>query len=132
MQQGDPFGPVPFSLVMHFLASELVSTFNVWYLDGTPGGSPQSVLADFTTILEQSSSLGLSLNLSKCEAYIAGASSNPFVDELQSIAPGVYLLDSLEVSLLGSPITLDALPSILDPSLAVFRHLFDVWRLYFS
>ena len=94
------------------MASELVSTFNVWYLDdGILGGSPQSVLADFTTILEQSSSLGLSLNLSKCEAYIAGASSTHFVDELQSVAPGIHLLDSSEVTLLGSPITFDALPS---------------------
>ena len=52
-----------------------------------------------------------SLNLSKCEAYIAGASSTPFVDELQSVAPGVRLLDSSEVTLLGFSITLDALPS---------------------
>jgi len=49
----DPLGPVLFSLAIHSLASELVSTFNVWYLDdGTLGGSPRSVLADFATILE--------------------------------------------------------------------------------
>ena len=124
MQQGDPLGPVLFSLAIHSLASELVSTFNVWYLDdGTLGGSPQSVLADFTTILEQSSSLGLSLNLSKCEAYIAGASSTPFIDELQSVAPGVRLLDSSEVTLLGSPITLDALPSSFESKLGCIQTL---------
>jgi len=83
VQQGDPLGPVLFSLAIHSLASELMSAFNVWYLDnGTLGGSPQSVLADFTTILGRSSSLGLSLNLSKCELYMASASSSHFVNEL--------------------------------------------------
>ena len=33
--------------------------------------------------------MGLSLNLSKCEAYVAGASSTPFVDELQSDGSGL-------------------------------------------
>ena len=38
VQQSDPLGPVLFSLAIHSLASELVSTFNVWYLDdGTLG-----------------------------------------------------------------------------------------------
>ena len=124
VQQGDPLGPVLFSLAIHSLASELVSTFNVWYLDdGTLGGSPQSILADFTTILEQSSSLGLSLNLSKCELYIAGASSSHFVDELKLVAPGVRLPDSSEVTLLGSPITFDALPSSFESKLSGIQTL---------
>ena len=130
VQQGDPLGPVLFSLAIHSLASELVPTFNVWYLDdGTLGGSPQSVLADFTTILEQSSSLELSLNLSKCEACIAGASYTTFVDELQSVAHGVRLLDSLEVTLLGSPILLMHYLQVLSPSLDVSRLLLHIWRL---
>jgi len=88
VQQGDPLGPVLFSLAIHSLASELVSTFNVWYHDdGTLGGSPRSVLADFTTMLEQSSSLGLSLNLSKCQLYVTGASSGHLFDKFQSDAP---------------------------------------------
>ena len=131
VQQDDPLGPVLFSLAIHSLASELVSTVNVWYLDdGTLGSSPQSVLADFTTILEQSSFLGLSSNLSKCEAYIAGASSTPFVDKLQSVSAGVRLLDSSEVTLLGSLLLLMHYLQDLNPSLDVFRLLFHVWRLY--
>ena len=94
MQQGDPLGPVLFSLAIHFLISELVSIFNVWYLDdGTRGGTPQTVLADFTAIQQQSSFLGLSLNFSKCEAYVAaGTSSSTFVSELQSVTPGICFL----------------------------------------
>ena len=91
----------------------------MWYLDdGTLGGSPQSVLADFITILRQSSSFGLSLDLSKCELYMASASSSHFVDELRSVAPGVCLLDSSEVTLLGPPITLDALPLSFESKLS--------------
>ena len=130
MQQGDPLGPVLFSVAIHSLASELVSAFNVWYLDdGTLGGSPQSILTDFTTILGRSSSSGLSLNLSKYELYMASASSSHFVNELQSVAPGVCLLNSSEVTLLGSPITLDALPSSLSPRSALFRSLHHVLKL---
>jgi len=59
VQQGDPLGPVLFSLAIHSLVKELLSTFNVWYLDdGTLGGSLQIVMADFNTILHQSSFLG--------------------------------------------------------------------------
>ena len=115
---------INFSLAIHSLASELVSAFNVWYLDdGTLGGSPQSVLADFTTIIGRSSSLGLSLNLSKCELYMASASSSHFVNELQSVAPGVRLLDSLKVTLLGFPFTLDALPSSFESKLCTIQIL---------
>jgi len=100
VQQDDSLGPVLFNLATHHLISMLVSTFNVWYLDDdTLVGSPQSVLADFISILNQSSSLGLSFNLSKCELYVAGASSNHFVDEVWSVAPGVQLLNSSEVTL---------------------------------
>ena len=98
----------------------------MWYLDdGTLGGSPQFVLADFTTILEQLSSLGLSLNLFKCELNMASASYSHFVDELQSVAPGVRLLaiDSSEVTLLGSPITLDALPLSFESKLSSIQIL---------
>jgi len=92
MQQGDPLGPVLFSLAIHSLVKELVSTFNVWYLDdGTLGGSLQIVLADFNTILHQSSFLGLFLSISKCGVYLEGALSGPFLGKLQSVAPGISL-----------------------------------------
>jgi len=123
-----------FNLVsIHSLASELVSTFNVWYLDdGNLGGPPRSDLADFLTILEQSSSLGLSLNLSKCELYVTGASSGHLVDKFQSVAPGVRLLDSSEVTLLGSLITLDALPSSFESKLSSIQTLTSCLETLFA
>ena len=72
------------------------------------------------------------MNLSKCEAYIAGASSTPFIDELQSVAPGVRLLDSSEVTLLGSPITLDALPSSFESKLGCIQTLSSCLETLFA
>ena len=122
-----------FSLTIHPLISKLVSAFNVWYLDDdTLGGSPQSVLADFTSILNQSSSLGLSLNLSKCKVYITSASSSHFVNEVWSVAPGVRLLDSSEVTLLGSPITLEALTSSFESKLSCIQTLMSRLKTLFA
>ena len=42
---------------------------------------------------------------------------------MQSVAPGVRLLDSSEVTLLGSPITLDALPSSFESKLSTIQIL---------
>ena len=53
--------------------------------------------------------------------FIIGASSTPFVDELQSIAPGFHLLDSSDVTLLGSPIILDALSSSFESKLGCIQ-----------
>ena len=132
VQQGDPLGPVLFSLAIHSLIKELVSTFNVWYLDGTLGGSLQTVLADFTTILHQSPSLGLSLNISKCDVYISGALPSPLLGELQSVAPGVRRLDFSEVTLFGSPITLDALPSSFESKLSSIQTLMLRLETFFA
>jgi len=63
------------------------------------------------------------LNLSKCELYIAGASSGHFVDKFQSVAPGDRLLDSSEVTLLGSPIMLDVLPLSFESKLSSIQIL---------
>ena len=63
------------------------------------------------------------MSLSKCELYMTSASSSHFVNELQSVALGVGLLDSSEVILLGSPITLDVLPSSFESKLSTIQIL---------
>ena len=110
VQQDDSLGPVLFNLATHHLISILVSTFNVRYLDDdTLVGSPQSVLADFISILNQSSSLGLSFNLSKCELYVAGG----VVSGSRCSAPGL-----IRGNFVGFPYYFR---STLSPNLAVFR-----------
>lgn len=53
-QQGDPLGPLSFSLTIHPIVECLLSELNLWYLDdGTLGGDPETFLADFKTIIEK-------------------------------------------------------------------------------
>ena len=52
VQQGDPLGPLCFSLAIQGLVSELASELNVWYLDdGALAGRPDQVRTDFETII---------------------------------------------------------------------------------
>ena len=77
VQQGDPLGPMLFCLVVDQLAKSLESPLNLWYLDdATLGGSPESVLEDFVTVMEKADELGLELNASKCELLIFGGSED--------------------------------------------------------
>ena len=53
VQQGDPLGPLLFSLAINDAISCCKSEFNMWYLDdGTLGGNVDVVLADFDKIME--------------------------------------------------------------------------------
>ena len=66
-----------FCRVVDELAKSLESPLNLWYLDdATLGGSPDSVLDDFTTVMEKADELGLELNISKCELLIFGGSED--------------------------------------------------------
>ena len=47
VQQGDPLGPLLFSLAIHDIAASMNSNFNVWYLDdATIAGDARSVCDD--------------------------------------------------------------------------------------
>ena len=73
IQQGDPLGPLCFSLCLQSLISRLASEFNAWYLDdGTLAGDPEIVKSDFETIISLQDSLGLKVNFRKCEISILG------------------------------------------------------------
>ena len=77
VQQGDPLGPLLFSLVLHKLVhsialdsecSELL--FNMWYLDdGTLAGLKVAVNHAIHLIQQLGPSLGLGINMAKCELF---------------------------------------------------------------
>ena len=108
IQQGDPLGPLCFSLTIQGLISRLISEYNVWYLDdGTLAGDPESVRADFNSILSEQDSLGLWVNLKKCELTILGTdpSRNDFVSSsFINQFLGVSLVAPQHLSLLGAPL----------------------------
>ena len=77
VQQGDPLGPLLFSLVLHATVQAIVAdpqctdlTSNCWYPDdGVLAGTRASLIRALEVIQEHSVSSGLSLNYSKCELY---------------------------------------------------------------
>eukprot|EP00731_Ephydatia_muelleri_P005419 Em0002g1595a len=77
VQQGDPLGPMFFSLVLHKLVSAIATDedtakllFHAWYLDdGVVAGPKLSVLHALAILQELGPPLGLVINPSKCELY---------------------------------------------------------------
>ena len=127
VQQGDPLGPALFSLSIHSLASSLSSKVNIWYLDdGTIGGSTEEVVRDFNTILQSSSSFGLELNESKCEVIFGGMDevcSTSALEQIHSVAPNICVIQPHEATLLGAPLTSEALDPILSLKIDDVRRL---------
>ena len=105
VQQGDPLGPLLFSLVLHKLVSSIEADddcvhyllFQAWYLDdGVLAGHRKSVLRAIHLIEELGPALGLHINLTKCELFSSKGNT--------SFPPAVKssLLPNLD--LLGAPV----------------------------
>ena len=77
VQQGDPLGPLLFSLVLHRIVKMISSRakcanllLNLWYMDdGIIAGPARDVRKALRLIAKYGPDLGLNLNLSKCELF---------------------------------------------------------------
>ena len=72
VQQGDPLGPVLFSLAIADMTEKLKANKaldgSIWYLDdGCIRGSPEAVKAAYDALVVSSKQVGLKVNSSKCE-----------------------------------------------------------------
>ncbi|GAV01566.1 hypothetical protein RvY_12257 [Ramazzottius varieornatus] len=118
VQQGDPLGPLFFCHVTRKLSKSLVSPFNCWYLDdATIGGDTASVLEDFETVKDQCASLGLELNLSKCECFVFGGVKRYQLKTkicVRSICPEMVFLTDASLTLLGAPVLPPAITPVLE------------------
>ncbi|KAJ8722193.1 hypothetical protein PYW08_004595 [Mythimna loreyi] len=122
-QQGDPLGPVIFSLAINPIIRQLNSKFNVWYLDdGTLGGDVDTVLKDLTFLKNKLSSIGLQLNLSKCEIYLPRMTDRQTtIAKFNSIAPNIQITENNSLLLLGSPIFDESFPEFIEQKIQNFN-----------
>ena len=94
--------------------------------DGTIGGEPHEVAKDLKTIINISPSLGLELNLQKCEIILgkmSSGSANFAISELRHVTPELRLVQSNNTTLLGAPLFVEALPSALEMKIAALKRL---------
>ena len=78
VQQGDPLGHLLFALVLHKVTSAIDADdecldllYQAWYMDdGVLAGKRSAVLCALSLIKELGSSLGLLVNIGKCELFL--------------------------------------------------------------
>ena len=125
VQQGDPLGPLCFSIAIQGLISKLTSDLNVWYLDdGTLAGHPDIVRADFEKIIAAQDSLGLKVNQKKCEFSVLCSSNDAaqtLVNSFNESYPEAKFVPTDKLNLLGSPLFQDSLDRELKDRLENFK-----------
>jgi hypothetical protein len=99
-QQGDPIGPLLFSNAIHPLLLSLESNLTMGYLDDlTLAGSQAQVGTDVRRVQDVGKSMGLVLNVNKCEAIVKPGFdiTDPLLASFQRITPE-------DATLLGAPL----------------------------
>jgi hypothetical protein len=126
-QQGDPCGPMIFSLVIQPVILSLDSQLNIWYLDdGTLADYPEVVLSDFKKVINLFRKIGLELNFDKCEIFCcSGGTDLKVIKEFQNLAPGIKICDRGSLSLLGSPIFAQGFKNTVEKTIITVENLLN-------
>ncbi|XP_049871788.1 uncharacterized protein LOC126370808 [Pectinophora gossypiella] len=113
-QQGDPLGPLIFSLAIHKAVESLKSPLNIWYLDDGTIGGPQDVVArDIHRLFPALGEMGLKVNTAKCEIFPCGPEAMAGLATFKDLIPGLRVVTKDNFMLLGAPIFPDAVSAAL-------------------
>ncbi|KAL5509010.1 hypothetical protein EMCRGX_G004288 [Ephydatia muelleri] len=104
VQQGDPLGPLLFSLVLHKLVRSIAvdsecseRLFNMWYLDDSTLAGPKDAVKHAIHLIQQfGPSLGLYINMAKCELFSQG--------DIEGFPADIKVLHEPNFEILGAPI----------------------------
>jgi hypothetical protein len=130
-QQGDPCGPMIFSLAIQPIILSLDSQLNICYLnDGTLADYPEVVLSDFKKVNNLSRKIGLELSFSKCKIFCcSGDTDLKVIKEFQNLAPGIKISDLGSLSLLGSPIFDQGFKNTVEKTIITLENLLNKAKL---
>ena len=95
VQQGDPLGPLLFSLVLNVVVKAIAThpecsdlLYHVWYLDdGVLAGPSSHVRKALSLLIELGPPLGLHVNIKKCEVFSSGCLTHFPMEMKQSSKP---------------------------------------------
>jgi ubiquitin carboxyl-terminal hydrolase 44/49 len=115
VQQGDPLGPLLFSLVLHRIVTKISSRakcanllLNLWYMDdGIIAGPAPDVRKALKLIVKYGPDLGLDLNLAKCELFCSSVETlelNDFPIQRAKNDGNIPVSAHFNFIVLGSPI----------------------------
>ena len=135
VQQGDPLGPLLFSLTLNDILHDIDCSFVSGYLDDVAvAGDRHEVATEILRFEQRARALGLSLNHSKCQ--VIGLSPSDHADWV-SRGLNFAVCDGAHATLLGAPLQREGLDEVLAThcstlSLAVsrLRHLSSHEALY--
>ena len=100
VQQGDPLGPLLFSLVLNVVVKAIAThpecgdlLYHVWYLDdGVLAGPSSHVRKALSLLIELGPPLGLHVNIKKCEVFSSGCLTHFPMEMKQSSKPNLEIL----------------------------------------
>eukprot|EP00731_Ephydatia_muelleri_P017791 Em0010g889a len=100
VQQGDPLGPLLFSLVLNVVVKAIAThpecgdlLYHVWYLDdGALAGPSSHVRTALSLLIELGPPLGRHVNIKKCEVFSSGCLTHFPMEMKQSSKPNLEIL----------------------------------------